>query len=149
MGAVYGWLSSSVICLHLGRSWYVTNCDDIYSYIIVCLHFHSVSNKGPSTIWGNIIIGQLITWHCLTSVFFPDGVPAIGKHLTGSSQRLMQNCLWTLRNLSDAATKQVSGPSHFSLCLLHSMDSLQQIGHLGSLLYRIIYCILIYLCFIW
>lgn len=35
-----------------------------------------------------------------------DGVPAIGKHLTGSSQRLMQNCLWTLRNLSDAATKQ-------------------------------------------
>lgn len=28
-------------------------------------------------------------------------------HLTGSSQRLMQNCLWTLRNLSDAATKQV------------------------------------------
>ena len=32
---------------------------------------------------------------------------ALGKHLTGSSQRLMQNCLWTLRNLSDAATKQV------------------------------------------
>lgn len=32
---------------------------------------------------------------------------ALGKHLTGSSQRLMLNCLWTLRNLSDAATKQV------------------------------------------
>lgn len=32
---------------------------------------------------------------------------ALGKHLSGSSQRLMQNCLWTLRNLSDAATKQV------------------------------------------
>lgn len=32
---------------------------------------------------------------------------ALGKHLTGSSQRLMQNCLWTLRNLSDAATKEV------------------------------------------
>uniref|UniRef100_A0A3B3VF33 Junction plakoglobin a n=1 Tax=Poecilia latipinna TaxID=48699 RepID=A0A3B3VF33_9TELE len=31
---------------------------------------------------------------------------ALGKHLQGSSQRLQQNCLWTLRNLSDAATKQ-------------------------------------------
>uniref|UniRef100_A0A671PHS0 Junction plakoglobin-like n=1 Tax=Sinocyclocheilus anshuiensis TaxID=1608454 RepID=A0A671PHS0_9TELE len=34
------------------------------------------------------------------------GMQAIGKHLSGSSQRLTQNCLWTLRNLSDAATKQ-------------------------------------------
>ncbi|KPP63025.1 junction plakoglobin-like [Scleropages formosus] len=34
------------------------------------------------------------------------GMQALGKHLSGSSQRLMQNCLWTLRNLSDAATKQ-------------------------------------------
>uniref|UniRef100_A0AAR2KZ63 Junction plakoglobin n=1 Tax=Pygocentrus nattereri TaxID=42514 RepID=A0AAR2KZ63_PYGNA len=34
------------------------------------------------------------------------GMQALGQHLTGSSQRLVQNCLWTLRNLSDAATKQ-------------------------------------------
>uniref|UniRef100_A0A4W5RYZ6 Junction plakoglobin a n=1 Tax=Hucho hucho TaxID=62062 RepID=A0A4W5RYZ6_9TELE len=34
------------------------------------------------------------------------GMQALGMHLTGYSQRLMQNCLWTLRNLSDAATKQ-------------------------------------------
>ncbi|XP_064820279.1 junction plakoglobin-like [Oncorhynchus masou masou] len=34
------------------------------------------------------------------------GMQALGMHLTGSSPRLMQNCLWTLRNLSDAATKQ-------------------------------------------
>ncbi|XP_061685476.1 junction plakoglobin a [Syngnathoides biaculeatus] len=34
------------------------------------------------------------------------GMQALGKHLTGSTPRLMQNCLWTLRNLSDAATKQ-------------------------------------------
>ncbi|XP_049575800.1 junction plakoglobin a [Syngnathus scovelli] len=34
------------------------------------------------------------------------GMQALGKHLTGGSQRVMQNCLWTLRNLSDAATKQ-------------------------------------------
>lgn len=33
---------------------------------------------------------------------------ALGKHLTSSSPRLVQNCLWTLRNLSDVATKQVS-----------------------------------------
>ncbi|KAK3533536.1 hypothetical protein QTP70_023322, partial [Hemibagrus guttatus] len=34
------------------------------------------------------------------------GMNALGKHVTGSSQRVTQNCLWTLRNLSDAATKQ-------------------------------------------
>ncbi|XP_048871074.1 junction plakoglobin-like [Brienomyrus brachyistius] len=34
------------------------------------------------------------------------GMQALGKHLNGSSPRLMQNCMWTLRNLSDAATKQ-------------------------------------------
>ncbi|TMS23203.1 Junction plakoglobin [Larimichthys crocea] len=43
------------------------------------------------------------------------GMQALGKHLTGSSQRLMQNCLWTLRNLSDAATKE------------EGMDSLLQV----------------------
>lgn len=37
------------------------------------------------------------------------GMQALGLHLTDPSQRLVQNCLWTLRNLSDAATKQVSG----------------------------------------
>ncbi|XP_064844613.1 junction plakoglobin-like isoform X2 [Oncorhynchus masou masou] len=36
------------------------------------------------------------------------GMQALGQHLTGSSQRLTQNCLWTLRNLSDAATKQAT-----------------------------------------
>ncbi|XP_061829794.1 junction plakoglobin-like isoform X3 [Nerophis lumbriciformis] len=36
------------------------------------------------------------------------GMQALGQHLTGSSQRLIQNCLWTLRNLSDAATKQAT-----------------------------------------
>ncbi|MGH0139333.1 UNVERIFIED_CONTAM: hypothetical protein FKN15_020735 [Acipenser sinensis] len=36
------------------------------------------------------------------------GMQALGKHLTGSSPRLVQNCLWTLRNLSDAATKQAT-----------------------------------------
>ncbi|XP_062845057.1 junction plakoglobin-like [Trichomycterus rosablanca] len=34
------------------------------------------------------------------------GMQALAQHLTGSSTRLIQNCLWTLRNLSDAATKQ-------------------------------------------
>uniref|UniRef100_A0A8C2R0P4 Junction plakoglobin n=1 Tax=Capra hircus TaxID=9925 RepID=A0A8C2R0P4_CAPHI len=35
------------------------------------------------------------------------GMQALGKHLTSNSPRLVQNCLWTLRNLSDVATKQV------------------------------------------
>uniref|UniRef100_A0A673WRP8 Catenin (cadherin-associated protein), beta 1 n=1 Tax=Salmo trutta TaxID=8032 RepID=A0A673WRP8_SALTR len=31
---------------------------------------------------------------------------SVGSHSVNPSQRLVQNCLWTLRNLSDAATKQ-------------------------------------------
>ncbi|MED6273866.1 hypothetical protein CHARACLAT_010701 [Characodon lateralis] len=34
------------------------------------------------------------------------GMQALGKHLQSSTPRLKQNCLWTLRNLSDAATKE-------------------------------------------
>jgi len=37
-------------------------------------------------------------------------MPALAMHLGHQSQRLVQNCLWTLRNLSDAATKAVSWP---------------------------------------
>merc|ERR1719187_542867 len=33
------------------------------------------------------------------------GMQALAMHLTHQSPRLIQNCLWTLRNLSDAATK--------------------------------------------
>ncbi|CAG9783595.1 unnamed protein product [Diatraea saccharalis] len=33
------------------------------------------------------------------------GMQALAMHLGNSSGRLVQNCLWTLRNLSDAATK--------------------------------------------
>ncbi|XP_035783261.1 armadillo segment polarity protein isoform X1 [Anopheles albimanus] len=33
------------------------------------------------------------------------GMQALAMHLGNQSQRLVQNCLWTLRNLSDAATK--------------------------------------------
>lgn len=33
------------------------------------------------------------------------GMQALAMHLTHQSTRLVQNCLWTLRNLSDAATK--------------------------------------------
>uniref|UniRef100_H2YLQ4 Beta-catenin n=2 Tax=Ciona savignyi TaxID=51511 RepID=H2YLQ4_CIOSA len=34
------------------------------------------------------------------------GMQALGLHLGSRSQRLLQNCLWSLRNLSDAGTKQ-------------------------------------------
>jgi catenin beta 1 len=33
------------------------------------------------------------------------GMQALAMHLGNASQRLVQNCLWTLRNLSDAGTK--------------------------------------------
>lgn len=33
------------------------------------------------------------------------GMQALANHLVSQSNRLVQNCLWTLRNLSDAATK--------------------------------------------
>ena len=36
------------------------------------------------------------------------GMQALAMHLGHQSHRLVQNCLWTCRNLSDAATKQVS-----------------------------------------
>lgn len=41
------------------------------------------------------------------------GMQALAMHLSHQSHRLVQNCLWTCRNLSDAATKQVG--SHISL----------------------------------
>jgi len=34
------------------------------------------------------------------------GMQALSNHLSHQSTRLVQNCLWTLRNLSDVATKQ-------------------------------------------
>ncbi|XP_072105740.1 junction plakoglobin-like [Mobula birostris] len=39
------------------------------------------------------------------------GMQALGFHLNSSSPRLVQNCLWTLRNLSDAGTKQKASRS--------------------------------------
>lgn len=55
------------------------------------------------------------------------GVQALAQHLNNSSERLVLNCLWTLRNLSDAAIRQVArmnniashesaGPSLRNLC---------------------------------
>lgn len=45
-------------------------------------------------------------------------------HLGHQSQRLVQNCLWTLRNLSDAATKcdQMDGLLQMLVQLLSSND---------------------------
>ena len=43
------------------------------------------------------------------------GMQALAIHLGHASQRLVQNCLWTLRNLSDAGTK------------LENMETLMQV----------------------
>ena len=44
------------------------------------------------------------------------GMQALAMHLGHPSQRLVQNCLWTLRNLSDAGTK------------IENLDNLMQVG---------------------
>lgn len=52
----------------------------------------------------------------LTPFIFLGGMQSLAMHLSHQSQRLVQNCLWTLRNLSDAATKCVRFlVSHFNL----------------------------------
>uniref|UniRef100_A0AAQ5XX22 Junction plakoglobin n=1 Tax=Amphiprion ocellaris TaxID=80972 RepID=A0AAQ5XX22_AMPOC len=62
------------------------------------------------------------------SLFPTGGMQALGKHLSGSSQRLEQNCLWTLRNLSDAATKQEGMDSLLqSLVTLLSSDDINML----------------------
>ena len=55
---------------------------------------------------------------------------ALAMHLGHASQRLVQNCLWTLRNLSDAGTK------------LENMDNLMQglVQLLGSNDVNIVTC---------
>ncbi|KAK7112802.1 catenin beta-like [Littorina saxatilis] len=52
------------------------------------------------------------------------GMQALSMHLGHQSQRLVQNCLWSLRNLSDAATKmdQMEGLLHMLVQLLASND---------------------------
>ncbi|KAL5005741.1 hypothetical protein ScPMuIL_016899 [Solemya velum] len=52
------------------------------------------------------------------------GMQSLAMHLGHQSQRLVQNCLWTLRNLSDAATKcdQLEGLLQMLVQLLGSND---------------------------
>ncbi|XP_078280615.1 catenin beta-1-like [Rhinoraja longicauda] len=50
------------------------------------------------------------------------GMQALGIHLNSSSPRLVQNCLWTLRNLSDAATKQ-EGLDHLLTTMVQLLGS--------------------------
>lgn len=73
----------------------------------------------------------------------PGGMQALGKHLTSSSPRLVQNCLWTLRNLSDVATKQVrevvepgsasSATSSFHLTMSNLLSGSLNLGAGGGL----------------
>ena len=67
------------------------------------------SSRRPPVSPSSSLLGQL--WVFTDGLVSPSpagGMQALGKHLTSSSPRLVQNCLWTLRNLSDVATKQVS-----------------------------------------
>ena len=49
---------------------------------------------------------------------------ALANHLSHQSTRLIQNCLWTLRNLSDVATKQegLDNLLHLLVQLLSNTD---------------------------
>lgn len=60
---------------------------------------------------------------------------ALGQHLTGSSQRLMQNCLWTLRNLSDAATKEVCVHKLLSFFLISLHLSVEELAKITLFLF--------------
>ncbi|CAG5112476.1 Oidioi.mRNA.OKI2018_I69.chr2.g6690.t1.cds [Oikopleura dioica] len=50
------------------------------------------------------------------------GVQALGLHLQNGSSRLISNCLWTLRNLSDCAT-HIGGLSPLLQALLQRLNS--------------------------
>merc|ERR1711981_919154 len=65
-----------------------------------------------------------------TAIVDAGGMQALALHLGCPSTRLVQNCLWTLRNLSDAGTK------------LDNMDHLMQglVGLLGSNDVNIVTC---------
>lgn len=47
------------------------------------------------------------------------GMQSLAAHLSHQSGRLVQNCLWTLRNLSDSANKVVRTNSQHSYCLVY------------------------------
>lgn len=51
------------------------------------------------------------------------GMQALAMHLGHQSQRLVQNCLWTLRNLSDAATKVQDGMETLLQMLVQLLQS--------------------------
>lgn len=50
------------------------------------------------------------------------GMQALAMHLGNPSGRLVQNCLWTMRNLSDAGTK-VDGLENLLQSLVHALSS--------------------------
>uniref|UniRef100_A0A3B3ZF69 Uncharacterized protein n=1 Tax=Periophthalmus magnuspinnatus TaxID=409849 RepID=A0A3B3ZF69_9GOBI len=92
-----------------------TDCLQLLSYLII------LANGGPETLvfimrnynyekllWTTSRVLKVLSV-CPSNkpaIVEAGGMQALGQHLTGSSHRLIQNCLWTLRNLSDAATKQ-------------------------------------------
>ena len=87
-----------------------------------CNHWLKWSNSVCSVraaLWAKLAVSKFSTlkWSCgcnfcsgscIVSCMLAGGMPALAMHLVHPSSRLVQNCLWTLRNLSDAATKVVS-----------------------------------------
>ena len=59
-----------------------------------------------------------------TAIIEAGGMHALTSQLSQPSSRLVMNCLWSLRNLSDSATKQ-TGLDHLMHFLLHVLSSVK------------------------
>ena len=55
----------------------------------------------------HVLLFEMSALHLFYPLPQAGGMQALGMHLGHRSSRLVQNILFTLRNLSDAATKQV------------------------------------------
>ena len=56
--------------------------------------------------FGFTLHNYVFRWRMIFPSTQAGGMQALANHLSHQSARLVQNCLWTLRNLSDVATKQ-------------------------------------------
>lgn len=64
---------------------------------------------------------------------------ALASHLGHRSTRLVQNILFTIRNLSDVATKQVCKPTYGALCMRADSYSIYELqDHQEDLLRQLI-----------
>jgi catenin beta 1 len=94
------------------------------TFIIIFLVLSVCSSNKPAIVEAG---GLQVSYQQVTVIFTLCSsnlliLQALAIHLGHPSQRLVQNCLWTLRNLSDAGTKVVSY-SYILKLLSYTYDS--------------------------